>query len=43
MSKAALFFTAQQRPGKALYATVNEIPADESMGLPGTILQLTEF
>lgn len=27
-AKAALFFTAQDRPGKAQYATVNEIPAD---------------
>ena len=42
-AKAALLFKAQHRPGKALYATVSEIPADESKSLPGTIWQLSQL
>ena len=41
--KAAFLFAAQHRPRKALYATVSEIPADESKSLPGTIWQLTQL
>jgi hypothetical protein len=40
-AQAAALFQAQNQPWKALYATVSEIPADESVSIPGKILQLT--
>jgi CHAT domain-containing protein/tetratricopeptide (TPR) repeat protein len=41
-AKAAQLFRLQNRPSKALYAAVSEIPADESVSAPATILRLTQ-
>lgn len=42
-AKAAGLFTAAHQPAKALYATVSEIPADESASAPANILRLTRL
>lgn len=39
--RAAALFTAQHQPAKALYATVSEIPADESLSGTASILRLS--
>ena len=41
-AKASQLFRLQNRPSKALYAAVSEIPADESVSAPATILKLTQ-
>lgn len=41
-AKASQLFKFQNRPSKALYAAVSEIPADESVSAPATILKLTQ-
>ena len=41
-AKASQLFRLQNRPSKALYAAVSEIPADESVSAPATILRLTQ-
>lgn len=42
-AKATGLFTAAHQPAKALYATVSEIPADESASAPANILRLTRL
>jgi CHAT domain-containing protein len=41
-AKASQLFRFQNRPSKALYSAVSEIPADESVSAPATILKLTQ-
>src|ERR1035437_5343250 len=38
-AKASQLFRFQNRPSKALYSAVSEIPADESVSAPATILK----
>jgi CHAT domain-containing protein len=39
--RAEQMFLAEHQPSKAIYAQVSQIPEDESVDLPGTILSLT--
>ena len=39
--RAEQMFIAERQPSKALYAKVSQIPEDESVDLPATILSLT--
>ena len=41
-AKAEQLFDAQHQPSKALYAQVSQVPPNESISVPGTILRLTE-
>jgi len=41
-AKAECLFESQHQPSKALYAQVSQVPPNESVSVPATILQLTE-
>jgi len=41
-AKAEQLFDAQHQPSKALYAQVSQVPPNESISVPSTILRLTE-
>jgi len=41
-AKAELLFESQHQPSKALYAQVSQVPPNESVSVPATILRLTE-